>query len=89
MEWTISNSPSGLLQSWQVKSSLGAIWTQNGPLLSLQAHCDPRISLQFLTITSFIGTVGGGHPQSKVEDGRLGSVRTFHLPGLFNKKAYK
>ena len=57
------------LQSWQVKSSLGAVRSQNGPLLSLKADDDPRMALQFPTITSFIWTVEGLHPQSKTEDG--------------------
>ena len=64
------------LQSWQVKSSLGAVWAQNSPLLSLKADDDPQMSLQLPTITSFIGTtVEGRHLQSKTENGRLESVR--------------
>ena len=59
-----------------MKSSLGAVRTSNGPLLSLKADDDPRISLQLPTIASFIGTIEGRHPQSKTENGRLGSVRT-------------
>ena len=53
------------VQSWQVKSSLRAVRTQDGP----------RMSRQFPAIPSFIGTVEGRHPQSNTEDGRLGSVR--------------
>ena len=52
------------LQYWQI-----------GPLLSLKADEDPRMTLQFLTINYFIGIVEGRHPQSKTEEGRFGSVR--------------
>ena len=40
------------------------------------------MSLQFPTITSFIGTVEGHH--SKTEYERLGPKETFHLPGLYD-----
>ena len=59
-----------------MKSSLGAVQTQNGTLLSLKADDDTRMSLQSTTITSFIGTEEGRHPQSKAEKGRFGYERT-------------
>ena len=63
------------IQSWQVKISFGALRTHNGPLISLKADDDLRMSLQFPTITIFIGTLEVRHPHSKAEDGRLVSVR--------------
>ena len=64
-----------------MKSSPGAVRTQNGPLMTLKADDDPRMSLQFHTITS-LETVEGRHPQSKIEEVRFGSARpkrTFDL----------
>ena len=61
--FTYTWSHSTLIQYWQVKISLGSVWTQNSPLLSLKADDDPQIFLQFPTITSFIGTVEGRNPQ--------------------------
>ena len=47
---------------------------RTGPLLSLKADDDSRMSLQFPTITSFIGTVDGRRPLSRTEEGRFRSV---------------
>ena len=47
----------------------------NDPHLSLKADEGPQMSLQFPTMTSFIGTVEGRHSHSKTEDDRLVSVR--------------
>ena len=49
-------------------------WGQTDPKwpspVSLKADDDTRMSLQFSTITSFIGTVESRHPQSKTDDER-------------------
>ena len=42
-----------IVQYWQMKSTLGAVRTQSGPLLSLKADVVPRMTLKFSTITSF------------------------------------
>jgi hypothetical protein len=83
------NSTRNYLQYWQVKSSL---WAQNGPLLSLKADDDPRMSLQFPTITYFTGTEEGGHLWSKTEEGRFGTVRpqeNFSLASIVNVCNFK
>ena len=80
------------MQSWQVKSSLGAVRTPNGHFLSLTEDDDLLRSLWKKWWWEIEATFEGRHPLSRTGEGRVW-VRTapkvtFHLPGLYLQKIY-